>query len=266
MKLRFKSEGLPCTVWIAVILILVSFVIPRPASAVTDEDMKKVLEKLDDLTRRNEELYRMNQEMKRRNDELSRRIQVLEDQGKAGKNSTGIANEVAALNEDVEYLSEVMDVVGKKALQDKVQIGLELRTRFDWFDWKNDVTNHEEEVRCLPSNRFRLNLKANITENLKFHGRLSMYKNWNDDTLPTFPFANWANRSRTRTDEDVNVERAYVDYFFSLHDNCIRIESTNDFLRHPAVSYLFESRYLFIQRVYGGKCGGRQCDKDTEDT
>ena len=92
--------------------------------------------------------------------------------------SANIAQEF--LKEDVEELTELMSVVEKKTMLDRIQIGADLRTRIDWFDYKNDVTNHEEEVHALGSTRFRLILKSDITKNLKFSGRLAMYKNWND--------------------------------------------------------------------------------------
>ncbi|MCP4713806.1 MAG: DUF3373 domain-containing protein, partial [Deltaproteobacteria bacterium] len=76
-------------------------------------------------------------------------------------------------------------------------------------------SGNEEEVHALMSNRFRLNLKAKINKNLQFHGRLTMYKNWMDNDYSDFLDYR---ASRRPSDNDLNVERAYVDYFFKLHD------------------------------------------------
>ncbi|MCP4714976.1 MAG: DUF3373 family protein [Deltaproteobacteria bacterium] len=139
--------------------------------------------------------------------------------------------DVTVLEEDVEELSELMQVVERKSMLDRVQLSAELRTRCDWFDFKEQVpvssrfggrsynSHHEEEVHALMSNRLRLNLKSQVSDNLKFSGRLVMYKNWNNSSTGyTKGIVNPYGYTSARRPEDVNllVERAYADYFFNL--------------------------------------------------
>jgi hypothetical protein len=44
-----------------------------------------------------------------------------------------------------------------------------------------------------------------------------MNRNWNDEGDPPYPTRNYMNYSRSRSDTDLQVERAYVDYFFEPH-------------------------------------------------
>ena len=66
-------------------------------------------------------------------------------------------------------------------------------------------------MRALPSTRLRLNLAADLTEDLTFRGRLVTFKNWGDSDTPGF-FDLYA--SRRPSDSDLKVERAYVNFFF----------------------------------------------------
>ncbi len=118
--------------------------------------------------------------------------------------------------DDIDEINDRLDAVERKTLMDKINIGAAVRMRFDYFTFKDFDANSAQYVEHMPSTRFRLNLKADITKNLKFHSRLSMQTNWNDwDTAPY-----WANPPmlgvRGRGDTSLKVERAYVDYFFDL--------------------------------------------------
>ncbi len=140
------------------------------------------------------------------------RIEALE-KTKAPANN----NDVTILQEDVEELSELMEVVERKSVLDRIQIGAELRTRCDWYNFKEEIGNrhHKEQVKAQFSNRFRLNLKSEISKNMKFSGRLTMYKNWQDDK---FKGRSAAFSGRDPSDATLRVERAYIDYFFELHE------------------------------------------------
>lgn len=142
------------------------------------------------------------------------RIEALE------KNSAPAQNQdITTLQEDVEELSELMEVVEKRSMLDRMEIGAELRTRCDWFTFREQLADgnrhHDEKVKALFSNRLRLNLKADISENMQFTGRLTMYKNWQDDD---FKERSAANSGRDPSNSVLRVERAYVDYFFELHE------------------------------------------------
>ncbi len=75
----------------------------------------------------------------------------------------------------------------------------------------NNLTSGHETVRALPSTRFRLSLKSDISDDLIFRGRLAMYKNWGDNDIPIYEEST---SGRKPGDTSIKVERAYVDYFF----------------------------------------------------
>ncbi len=186
--------------------IAIFFSFAHAAAAVTDEDMQNILEKLEALSKEN-------QEIKNQNKQLLNRITVLE-QKKTARNDIIIEE----LTEEVEGISELIEVLDKKTMMDRISINAELRTRADWFHFRNENIN--EEISGRFSNRFRLNLKSKIMKNLFFHGRLTMYRDWNDavEGDGIGEERSWFNLARTRGNTELEVERAYVDYFFTLID------------------------------------------------
>ncbi len=144
--------------------------------------------------------------------ELSERLKIFE-KGRAEESAID-KSDIAYLQEDIEEMSEIINNVERKINLDRINFGGELRTRADWFDYKDDNSNHEEEVHCLISTRFRLNLMAEISKRLQFRCRLTMYENWNDYDFDAGADQNYA---RIPTNTDLKVERCYVDYLFSLH-------------------------------------------------
>lgn len=69
----------------------------------------------------------------------------------------------------------------------------------------------------LQTSRLRLNMKANVYDNVKFSGRLSMFKNWGDSTGAQV-FDSWnrftmdATNSANTSDDTIRVDRAYFDW------------------------------------------------------
>ncbi len=113
------------------------------------------------------------------------------------------------LLEDVDEINERLDDVERKTLMDKINFGAEVRSRFDWFGYK-DNDNDATDDYMLPSIRFRLNLRSAVSRNLKFNARLSVMQNWNDEDWDESIFA------RYRGGSNLMVERAYMDYFFDF--------------------------------------------------
>ena len=76
------------------------------------------------------------------------------------------------------------------------------------YDINNDI---------LQTTRLRLNMKAKIYDNVKFSGRLSMFKNWGDSTESQV-FDSWnrftmdATNSSNTTGDVLRVDRAYFDW------------------------------------------------------
>jgi hypothetical protein len=156
--------------------------------------------------------------------ELKQRIERLEKRKHNAIDKQKISRQIDELNEEMEEYADILDKVERKSLLDLINLSAELRTQFDWFSFKGhdyepyttikiDEEKHEH-VRMLPTNRLRLNLRASLSENLKFSSRLSMLRHWQDDDFPIYPELNFMNTARKPTNLDMKVERAYIDYFF----------------------------------------------------
>jgi len=156
--------------------------------------------------------------------ELKQRIERLEKRKHSSIDKQKISRQIDELNEEIEEYAEILDKVERKSLLDLINLNAELRTQFDWFSFKGhdyepyttikSGEEKQENVRMLPTNRLRLNLRANLSNNFKFTSRLSMMRHWQDDDVPIYPELNFMNTARKPHNLDMKVERAYIDYFF----------------------------------------------------
>lgn len=125
------------------------------------------------------------------------------------------------VQDSVGDIEERLDVIETKSILNKITIGGEFRTKMETLSYQNyPVTNpqtlvttkYDKSIDELWSNRLRLNLKGEITEDLVFHGRLTYYKLWsstnNDSTLSDMSAAHFLG-----SEGKLHVEKAYVDYF-----------------------------------------------------
>ena len=165
-------------------------------------------------------------------EQLEKRVNILEKE--TPKKINKVEKQVKKVKNDIDDVYDTLDEVETKSLKDRVNITGELRVRmdnyrindknrFDYKSYKNDMSMgkvdptgakyfHKEKITNNNSwsNRLRLNLSAEITKYLKFHSRLTMYKNWADSDKVAI-YAD-PNRSRVPSDTTLNVERAYVDW------------------------------------------------------
>lgn len=113
-------------------------------------------------------------------------------------------------SDDTDELEDRIDGIETATLVDKINFGIDFRTRIDFFDYEyaGGVTASNNNVW---SNRLRLNMASSITDNMKFTGRLSMYKNWADSQINPFS-AQDPMQGRRPSDSTIFVERAYVDW------------------------------------------------------
>ncbi len=222
MKSAFRS--------FLIILIIFSFSGLSFAAdkSVSREEFLKIVKELKN------EINTLKSEKASRETELLNRISDLEKKEQVRQDT-----DIGILREDVEELSELMSVVEKKTMLDRIQVSAELRTRCDWFSYGSrqsymnipgsltmlgqevrlpDKKHYNEEVHALTNNRLRISFKADIADNMKFHARAVMYKNWWDDDSPSFPGEVWFNEGRVPSGNNLRIDRAYVDYFFKLHD------------------------------------------------
>jgi hypothetical protein len=141
----------------------------------------------------------VDKDMEKKIGELEERIRILEKEKKE------------RLEEEKE-INQRLDEVEKKSILDKTNLGAEVRTRFDWFKFKDNQVGIDDNC-SIPSTRFRLNLSSDVSKNLQFHSRLTMFANWNDNDTPSY---NSLKASRQAGDNSLRVERAYADYFFDF--------------------------------------------------
>jgi len=183
--------------------------------------------------------------VKEKLEQLSKRLENIERKKISKDEYQQIKEKVDLISDDINEFSEILEVVERKSLVDIIEASADLRVRFDRYDFyghdydlntgvKKDP-KLKEVVRILPSNRFRLKLKANLSKNLKFNSRLIMYKNWADDDEPVYPEVNFFNQSRIPTNVNMKVERAYVDYFYEISD---KLQMAFTFGRHPTTDGL----------------------------
>jgi len=157
-------------------------------------------------------------------DELSNKINELENKLNHVSDPEEIKDNIDYLQENLNDQQAILTNVERQTLIDSINIGAELTSRFNWFDFKGydyapftgkklGNRNHEK-VNLISSNRLKLNLNTSYKNIVKFTACLSMYKNWSDDDYPIYPVKNFLNNARIPSDISLNVERAYFDYFF----------------------------------------------------
>ncbi|MBU1657891.1 DUF3373 domain-containing protein [bacterium] len=120
-------------------------------------------------------------------------------------------NELKASQSDSnDALEERIDSVETSTMVDKINFGLEFRARVDSFE-SQDAAGTQATDNNIWSNRLRLNMDSEITDDMKFTGRLVMYKNWADSNINVFAGAD-PMQGRRPSDSGLFVERAYVDW------------------------------------------------------
>ena len=149
---------------------------------------------------------------------LQQRVDTLESKGKVAGDSAERKQAAAIpgkLEKDVQNIYSTLDTVETKTLKDRINLGAELRTRVDDIEVKNmnlgaagfaNVSHTDNHW----TNRFRLNMDAEIRKNLLFTGRLTAYKNFADNT--TNQLINDANQGHVPGDSGIKLDRAYVDW------------------------------------------------------
>ncbi|MGV1098337.1 DUF3373 family protein [Thiovibrio sp. JS02] len=156
------------------------------------EDYKAILERLDALQKRVDQLERT--------------------ESPSDKASSAVIP--SKLAKDVEAIYDTLDEVETKTLKDRINLGAELRTRADFFKLKNSAnfggTGSTEHNDNHWTNRFRLNMDAEIQKNLLFTGRITGYKNFANDDANAF--VNDSNAAHLPGDSGLKLDRAYVDW------------------------------------------------------
>ena len=113
---------------------------------------------------------------------------------------------------ELEEISDFTEEIEANSLKDKINFGLGFKTNLDNFSKKfADGKNINNEN--IWSNKLMLNMKADISDNMNFYGRLSMYKYWGSSSI--HPYTYYDNmQGRVPADSAIYVERAYLNWFF----------------------------------------------------
>lgn len=121
---------------------------------------------------------------------------------------------VHKVEEDVKTIYDGLDEIETRQLQQKINLGAELRTRVDSYTLSDyPLVGDKGHDSNNWTSRFRVNMDAAFTETLSFHGRLAMYKNWGDsDDGTAFGSLSDSNRSHQPSSSNLWVDRAYVDW------------------------------------------------------
>jgi hypothetical protein len=137
---------------------------------------------------------------------------------------TGADSErIDQMADDINNIYDTLDQVETKTLKDRINLGAEYRLRYDSYSYKDLIvtdyaamtstvhtTEHDDDNF---TNRFRINMDANISKSLKFHARLAAYHAWGDhDQHQLASFYNDGNAVHALGDDGLKVDRFYIDW------------------------------------------------------
>ncbi|MEN8189382.1 MAG: putative porin [Thermodesulfobacteriota bacterium] len=171
-------------------------------------------------------------------DSLRKRVEELERHGGLPASRQPEEHQ-AQVTRDINTLYNSVDDLETKQAKNMLNFGGELRTRVDGYRAESYTSSNMNTFQELVqegvephqareqsttyyesttdnnnwTNRFRINMDAQISESLSFHGRLSMYKNWSDsDDGSSGDMLNDWNASHWPGSSNLWVDRAYVDW------------------------------------------------------
>ncbi len=127
--------------------------------------------------------------------------------------------------DDINNIYDTLDQVETKTLKDRINLGAEYRLRYDSYKYKDLRVTDYSTMPPTPTvhttenddsnftNRFRINMNANISKSLKFHARLAAYHAWGDhDENTVANFYNDGNAVHALGDNGLKIDRFYVDW------------------------------------------------------
>ena len=128
-------------------------------------------------------------------------------------NNASDIKELKAQVKDLQaYIEDVEDNLGTvetRSYTDKIQLGLGMRVEMN--NYTNTYANGKDyKANDIWRTKLNINMKSKIADNLKFSGRLSMYKNWGDSTTRNTNFDSM--QGRRPDGSQLYVERAYLDW------------------------------------------------------
>lgn len=146
--------------------------------------------------------------------DLERKIQDLSaqlDQLKAQMAAQAEANKATSAK-----VADLNDRADDWDLASRIKLYGDFRARMDFYNAET-VFGRDLDNDTSWTNRFRLNMRVNATENVEFKARLAMYKAWGmesawqDDSGTAWPQFD-GNSTRTPSDNALRVDRAFVNF------------------------------------------------------
>lgn len=149
--------------------------------------------------------------------DLDRKIQDLSaqlDQLKSQMAAQAEAN--AATNAKVGALDNTVASFSDRAedwdLAARIKMYGDFRARMDYY-YAETTNGTDLQNETSFTNRFRLNMRVGVTENVEFKGRLAMYKYWGQEfTSQNLAWYEDGSTTRTPADNALRVDRAFVNY------------------------------------------------------
>jgi regulator of RNase E activity RraB len=154
---------------------------------------------------------------------LSDEVQLKQEIQQLKKEIRDIKNSLLEHQQETQELYEIAESAEANSFADRLKFGLSFKTYLDNFN-KKYADGHTIGNTNILSTKLMLNISANIEKNMRFHGRLSMYKYWGSAYI--HPFSYYDNmQGRVPSDSALYVERAYLDWFI-LNDTMLPVALT----------------------------------------
>ena len=185
------------------ILIILFFVVSLNANEMDASDKNLIQELL-------KEVNSLKADQKLKQEKLTQEVTVLK---KVQIENTQAIEEVNDYTEEVEANS----------FKDKLEFGLGFKTNLDNFS-KEYASGRKVSSNNVWSNKLMLNMKADISKDMNFYGRLSMFKYWGGNNVHTYTYYDNM-QGRAPSNSALYVERAYLNWFL-LQDSSVPISFT----------------------------------------
>lgn len=169
-------------------------------------------------------IQQLQQQIQQLSSQLATLAQKVEENKKAAE----------APKTEIKELTKRVDAAEKHSVLDRIEFSGDLRVKADSVHYDNVTLVQNPMMGMNPdgtfvrqkyslnndvlyTTRLRLNMKAKVWDNVKFNGRLTMYKNWGDSS-GVKEFDSWSTytmdgtNSGNTTGDYVHVERAFFDW------------------------------------------------------
>jgi len=178
-------------------VLIASLAVSANAKTYSQEDMNKVLQRLDRL-------------------EKALQIQTVETKKQLTETKKQLVELQASNEEEIEALNERADDNEFQATMNRIKWGAEFEVSANNIKGKTgsisvmNMPGTKYNNKNMWTTKLRLSMESKINDKTKFSGRLSMYKNWSDSNAMT-P-ADPGQGRKPIGSSGIFVERAYVDY------------------------------------------------------